>query len=154
MPFLTVPLIAAIASLAGTGVTLGESLANQPSAPKMPAVPPTTPLTPSQNLQQQQAAGQSFANQQAQGGGAFSPEYLFSMAGGQNPQSAGNVQAALNQFTGLTSPGQTGLTPGTAGTGGMNILDLLTQSSRGAGSPLAGIAGTETGGDLFKGLTS
>ena len=71
------------------------------------------------------------------------------------PVVGGNIQGAINQYFGLNAGGNTGFTQESAGQpGGTNILALLTQSLNRGGSPFAGAAGTETGGDIFKGLVA
>jgi len=152
--------IAAIASLAASGLGIGETLAHQPSAPKIPTTPAApTPLTAAQNQQQQAAASAATPNILGQVPGinpGYAEQYVAQQTGlGNSPQSAGNIQGAINQYFGLNAGGNTGFTQESAGQpGGTNILALLTQSLNRGGSPFAGAAGTETGGDIFKGLVA
>jgi hypothetical protein len=167
MPWMTIPIALAIASTAAAattaGVTIDESL-NQSGQPKIPTTP--TPLTSSQNASTTAAVGQQLPSLQALTGGSVSPEYASQFGSTQsgnanNPQATGDIQAAINQFFGLSAQGATGLTgPGGGGatgsnTGGGGILDLLSKAKQPA-------AGGDTGGgdfvssllnsDSFKGL--
>jgi hypothetical protein len=117
-------------------------LANQPSTPKPSAVPP--PLTPQGNQQQTAAVGQQLPDLQALTGGSLSPEYAASFGATQSglsndPRATGNIQNAINNFFGISAPGQTGLTTNTlsAPSGGPGILDLLRTSGTGTASPLS-----------------
>lgn len=143
-----IPLITASLAAVGTGVSIDEAL-NAPSAPKISTTP--TPLTSTQNAGQTAAVSQQLPTLQTLTGGSLSPEY-YSQFGGQaagvanNPQATGNIQSAINQLFGFSSPGQTGLTPATStgttpatqggGSGLPGILDLLQKPSGGS-SPLA-----------------
>jgi hypothetical protein len=81
MPFL--PAIAAIASLAATGIGLGETLSNQPGAPKPPTTTPTQPTPAQQTTNRQQleaAAVQQDPTLLAETGGYANPGYLASQS--------------------------------------------------------------------------
>lgn len=137
MPAIIPLAIAAIG--AGVGI---EQAVNTPGSPTIPKTLPTTPLTANQNAQQTAAVGQQLPNLQALTGGSLSPEYAAQFGATQsgtanNPQATGNIQAAINQYFGLTAPGDTGLTSSVTGTsGGGGILDLLRpQTPGGGGSP-------------------
>ena len=150
--------IAAIAAIASAGVGAGSgiySAVNSPSSPKLPTgVQPQTAAT---NQAQTAAVTSSLPTLQSLTGGSLSPEYAAAygatQAGlGNNPQASGNVQQAINQYFGLSSPGTTAFTPeGVGSGGGTNILDLLrkTATPGGAGSPFGG-----GGSDDFKGLSA
>ena len=98
--------IAAIASLAATGVGLGETLANRPSTPKITTTP--APLTPQQGNQIKAAISGQDANIQAQTGGSLSPDYLTQiapvLAGVAGPGTSGIAQGATNTYTGNANP--------------------------------------------------
>jgi hypothetical protein len=146
VPF--IPLIVAGIGAATTGVSLAETLGNEPGTPKISTTP--TPLTSTQNASQTAAVGQQLPNLQSLTGGSLSPEYFAqfgqNQAGlGNNVQATGNVQSAINQLFGFSAPGQTGLTPTTTsgstpattggGSGLPGILDILQKG--GSGSPVA-----------------
>lgn len=153
-------LIAAIATVAAAATTTGVSLyeaSNQPGTPK----PPTAaPMTPGQNAQTTAAVGQQLPNLQSLTGGSVSPEYAAqygsTQAGvGNDPKASGDVQAAINNFFGLTAPGSTGLTGGGGG-GGSPILDMLTKggkpSTPGTGGGTPDFVNSLLSSDSFKGL--
>lgn len=77
-----VGLIAAIASLAGTGIGLGETLANQPSAPKpvTPSAADTAASADKTKRDQLAALGQQTPNIQAATGGSLSPDAWAQLA--------------------------------------------------------------------------
>ena len=137
LPF--VPLIAAGIGAAGTGLSIDEAI-NAPSAPKISATPP--PLTGPQNAQTTAAVGQQLPTLQSLTGGSLSPEYASQFGATQggaanNPQATGDIQAAINQYYGLTSPGQTGLNPtgSTPNSGTPGILDILSKPPGSTGQP-------------------
>lgn len=129
---------ATLAGLAGTGITIGEQLANQPGSAPTPQIPtgPTTPgpQTQATNLAQKAAVASSLPNLQSLTGGSLSPEYASQWAGlntglSGNPQAAGNIQATINQLFGFgASPG--GPTGGfsTMTPSGSSISDLLPRA--------------------------
>lgn len=159
-----VGLVAAIATIAAaattTGVTLYEA-ANQPGTPKPSTTP--SPLTTSQNSQQAAAVGQQLPTLQSLTGGSVSPEYASQFGATQagvanDPQATGNIQAAINQFFGLSAPGSTGLTPPGGGAGGAgDIISLLSKpkSATPGASPEIGpdFVNNLLSSDAFKGLT-
>jgi hypothetical protein len=122
MPF-TLALLASLAGLAASGVGLGETLANRPSAPKMPTMPTAPPApTPAQQAQltntQKSLIGQQLPNLQAAGSGSLSPSYeaqiaqLLAGIGGQ-PGANSAANSAVSQAFGLNNlPGAPkGFTP-------------------------------------------
>jgi hypothetical protein len=137
MPFIGIPwaVASAIAAIAGAGTSVGlgiDSALNQPGKPPAPTTTPT-PLTTTQNAGQTASVANALPTLQSLTGGSVSPEYTAqfgaTQAGLQNdPQSTGNVQAAVNQFFGLTAPGSSGLTPSATG-GGTDILSLLSKAA-------------------------
>ena len=135
--------IAAVAAIIGASTAVGGeaySLANQPSTPKPSAVPP--PLTPQGNYQQVASASSPLSNLYESVPG-INPGYAAQWTAGQSglsndPRATGNIQAALNQYLGLGSPGDTGVTPlGTGPSGVPGILELLSRPNTG-GSPTTG----------------
>jgi hypothetical protein len=68
---------------------------------------------------------------------------------GNDPQASGNVQAAINQYFGLSAPGQTGLTSSSSSTGGSGggIMDMLKMPGQSGG----GIPGMAPGGGGMQG---
>lgn len=68
------PTIAAIAGLAGTGISVGETLANSGSKPAAPA--PTPPPDQQTLLRQRELAGQQASNIEGQTSGAAGPDFL------------------------------------------------------------------------------
>ena len=102
-----VALIAAIAGLAASGVTIGETLANQPGgAPKAPAITPEQAATTRKN--QEASLANAFPNFQALTGGSLSPESwitLSQLATGQGgAQGIGGASSDLLQkFLGGTT---------------------------------------------------
>src|SRR5271167_847233 len=118
MPFILpfIPLIAAGVGAAG----LADTIYNQVNAPGQQQAPttPTTPQPQGAALDQAQKAliGTSASNTQAATSGFASPDYTASIGATDtgllnNPQAAGNIQAAINQLFGFGAPGQGGLTP-------------------------------------------
>jgi hypothetical protein len=110
MPFgSTLAIIASIASLAGTGITVGETLANQPGSPKPP---PTTPAaeTPAQQTatqnQQKALINQQLPNILSETSGLANPDYvkqiaqLLSGTAGQSG-SSGAASSAVERAFGL-----------------------------------------------------
>jgi hypothetical protein len=113
------PAIAAIASIAGTGVTVGETLANQPGAPKPPAAAPgPTPAQQAQTRAQQQAAvTENLPTFEAETMGAANPAYyamLSALSSGVAGQPGGQnaAQRAVAQSFGF--PALPTLTPSTS----------------------------------------
>ena len=109
------PVIAAVAGLAGTGVGLGLELSNQPGGA---TTPPPTPAVINQEQQQEKAAiSQQAPNILAQTSGLANPDYVAQLAqllagtGGQTG-SQGAASQIASQLFGL-SPG----TPATPGAG-------------------------------------
>lgn len=105
------PVIAAIVGIAGTGVSLGESLANQPGTPKPPAAPTVAQTTPEATATadaQKAAIAQQFPNIQAQTGGTLSPDAFLQLAqlssgqAGQPGVSGTNVDLIQKLLTGAT----------------------------------------------------
>lgn len=153
MPFI-VPFIPLIAAGITAGTSLGLTLSNQPgSAPQIPTTPVTPgPQTQATNLAQRASVAAAAPNQQALTGNSLSPEYWAQWAGlntglGNNPQAAGNIQAAINQVIGVGAPNTSSLS--TAGPTGNSITDLLSRVGATSGTPAGGGAG---GGSLVDSL--
>jgi hypothetical protein len=153
MPLAAIP---AIAALVSTAFTVYEET-KTPSKPNLPTSVPSTPLTSGQNAQTKAAVGQQLPTLQALTGGSVSPEYAAQFGAtqggvGNNPQAAGDVQAAVNQFFGLSAPGSSGLTTPTGGTspGGNPILDLISKIKPSGGG--GDYVNNQLGGDDFRGL--
>lgn len=95
------PAITAAATLAGTGVTIGETLANQPGGPAQPATPqptqPAQPATTQPSAAQQAAIQQEGSNVQAATGGSLAPASFSQMAASLtgNPGDAQTAQQVL-----------------------------------------------------------
>jgi len=114
----TLTLIATIASLAGTGTSLGLSLANQPSAPKAaPATPGVTALQNAATVNAEKAAiGQQTPNVIGATSGLANPEYvaqisqLLAGTAGQ-PGSRGAASDAVAKAFGLPPGVIGGATP-------------------------------------------
>ena len=118
MPPAIVPIITAIAAAASTSLA-GYELANQPGSPKPPSSTTPAPLTATQGNAVKASVGGQLPNLQALTGGSLSPEtsaVLAQLASGTagDPQTAGLTQQVINQFFGLGTPGNTGLTPSTS----------------------------------------
>jgi len=102
MPELIIPII----TLATTGIGIGETLSNQPSAPKPASTTPT--VTPAQAIdtskQQQNAEAAQFPNIQSLTGGSLSPEakaqmsLILSGQAGQPGSSAASQDLLLRLF--------------------------------------------------------
>lgn len=143
---LTIPLIAAIASLAATGTGLGLELANQPGSPK-PTPPPTPAVINAQQNQEKAAISQQAPNILAETSGLANPDYVAQLAqllagtGGQTG-SEGAANKVASQLFGISpgnvvSPGSpatpssftpagTGNTPNPAGANSpVNLSDFL-----------------------------
>lgn len=148
MPFI-VPAIKLIGGLFGGG---GDS-------PKPADPTKLTPLTTAQNDAQKALVTQQLPNLQALTGGSLSPEYAAGFGAtksglSNDPQASGNIQAAINQFFGLTSPGTTGFTPGTSSGSGNPLMDFISKT------PTPGTTGgggnnfvnDQLNSDIFKGL--
>ena len=155
------PAIAAVSSVVGTGVSVGETLANQPGggSPMTTAAATPTAQTPSTTAAQKASVASAAPNIQSASGGSLSPEYWAGMLGtqtgvGADPQGQGNIQAIINQAFGLGAPGQTGL--GNSGTSpsGNSITDLLANvrlPSSGS-TPGSGIVDAALNSDTFHGF--
>lgn len=147
----TLTLIATIASLAGTGTSLGLSLANQPGKPKPPPVTPpgVTALqnTATQNAQRA-AIGRETPNIIGATSGLANPEYVSSIAqilagtAGQSGSSGAARDAIAKAFglpSGTATPGAqnastsnftpagTGASGETAPPGPTNLSDFVSQ---------------------------
>lgn len=121
-------------------------------------------MTATQNQQQQALVGQQLPNLQSLTGGSLSPEYAAQFGAlqsglGNDPQASGNIQAAVNQFFGLTAPGTTGFTPGTSGTpgvssgtGGGGLMDLISRASPSGGGGGGSFVNDSLNSEMFKGL--
>jgi hypothetical protein len=138
----TLTLIATIASLAGTGTSLGLSLANQPGGPPKPQ--PTPPgVTALQNTERQNAEkaaiGGQVPNILASTSGLANPEYvaqiaqLLSGTAGQSG-SSGAAQDAIKKAFGITTGGTAGGTPGVQGTSTSNFKPAGVDTNPNPGS--------------------
>ena len=167
MPNLAPAVVAAIIGASATGAATISEIAYQaasaPGTPKPNTTPP--PLTPQGNQQQTAAVSQQLPDLQSLTGGSLSPEYAASFGATQSglsndPRATGNIQNAINNFFGISAPGQTGLTTNTlsAPTGGPGILDMFKSSGTGTASPLAAGGGMPAwiqsvlNGNQFQGL--
>lgn len=106
------PAIAAAVGIAGTGVTIGETLANQPSGAPQPVQPPTTAPTAQQPTAAQIASlNQQGSNVQSQTGGSLAPASFSQMAANLtgNPGDAQTAQQVL------------------FGQGGQGLSDMIAQ---------------------------
>ena len=158
------PIILEIAGIAAEATQIGTSIYGAMNRPGIPKI--STALQPQSaqiNAAQTAAVSQTLPTLQALTGGSLSPEYAAQFGAtqtglGNNPQAAGNIQAAINQFFGLTAPGTTGLTPSGSTTGGgtTSIIDLLSRAGGGGGksSSGGGLVDSMFGGDEFKGLVA
>ena len=143
-PALIVGLISAAVGAAGVADTIYNQV-NPPSASPQAATPATPAATaPSAGATRAQVAGveSTFPTLQSFTGGSLSPEYAAQWGGtqsglGNDPQAAGILQQAINQYFGLGAPGQSGLTS----PGGNSITDILSKVNPG-GSPGATATGT------------
>jgi hypothetical protein len=141
MPFgTTLAIIASIAGLAGTGISVGETLANRPSAPKTPPATPATPATQTPAQQSQQLAtergiiSQQLPNILSETSGLANPGYVEQVAtllSGQGgaPGSTGAAQQAVNSAFGFNQlPGTPkSFTPaGAGGSSGTNPVGADT----------------------------
>lgn len=159
MPFVTTALaIAAIGGLATTGISLGESLANQPSAPSTTPQPLSATANAQAQSQARTAASQaSPAPQGATGTQALEQQVLSQLFNG-NPQYWGDVVAGVSQAlgggslqSGPQASGTPGVTPSSPG-GWNSILDLLSKSNPSA--PGIGTGGGGGGADIASPLLS
>lgn len=106
------PLIAAIVGIAGTGVGLGETFANQPSGPPKPPTPTPaeTEATAGKNKQNQIASlEQAFPQIQTLTGGSLSPEAVTRLAElltgqGGTPGIGASEEDILKLLTGNSNP--------------------------------------------------
>ena len=78
MPF-TLALAGLLAGLAGTGASIGETIANS-GTPKPPTAPVTPPPNAQQLLQQRQVVGTQDSNLQESGSGDLGSNFLAQMA--------------------------------------------------------------------------
>lgn len=134
---------ATVATLASTGIAVGEdisNLSNQPSAPKVTAATPVAQTAATNAAQTSQASSIS-SDVQAATSGSVGPDYLASVlntAFQGNPQATGNWQQAINGIFGLGAPGQStasggiSTSPGTSATSttggqGNSITDILNR---------------------------
>lgn len=135
-PALIVGIISAAVGAAGVGESIAQSQGGGPPKPT-PVIPQAQPAAT--NQAQIAAVNQSIPNYITNTSGFAAPGYYEQMAGTQtglsgNPQASGNLQAAIQQYFGLTAPGQTGFAgqtsnPVTGGSpltgGGSSIVDNL-----------------------------
>jgi hypothetical protein len=139
--------IAAAASAVSSGVGLVKSLtAGGPEGPSVPTTttPSAAPQSATTNQAQKAAVSQALPNLQALTGGSLSPEYAALWGGQQtglnnNPQAAGNIQEAINNYFGLGATGNTGVSKGGENiAGGPGILDILSKVPTMPHAPSAG----------------
>jgi hypothetical protein len=132
MPWL--PVVAAIAGLAGTGISVGETLANSGgggAAPKPAAPPPPKPPDPAALLQQKALVAQQNPNEVAATAGLANPAFLALMdqlrAGtlGQPGSAAAGASATGQQFSPANSQ------PTNAAVSGqpINLSDFINTST-------------------------
>lgn len=162
MPEILALIPAILPAALGTATSI-YSMANAPSAPKLTAVAPT-PQTTAQNEAQRAAVSSTLPTLQALTGGSLSPEYASQYGAtqsglGNTPQAAGNIQAAINAFFGLTAPGTTGLTPSATTTGGgsTSTIDMLNRATGSRGPTTGGggsLVDSMLSSDEFKGLAA
>ena len=134
------PAIAAIGSLAGTGVGLGLELSNQPGSPAPTTNAGVTAATNNANVNAERAAvAQQTPNVTSATSGLTSPDYVAQIAQllagtAGNPGSSGAAQQAINQAFGLG--GGTGGTtpPGVQGTSTSNLPTAGSNPAPGAQS--------------------
>jgi hypothetical protein len=134
MPFIIplLPIIAAIGSLAGTGVGLGLELSNQPGTPKAaapPTVAQTTPGADATKTAQEASIAEQFPNLQASTGGSLSPDawiqlsQMISGTAGTPGVSGTNTDLIQKILTGqnnaTVTAGSGGTTPQGAGASGL-----------------------------------
>ena len=110
MPF-TLALAATLASLAASGISIGETFANRPSAPKMPTMPtgPTQGQQAAQQQMQRAAVTQQLPNIQASTSGFTNPGYNAMMAQLQSgtagqPGAGSSANQAVMQAFGMGAP--------------------------------------------------
>ncbi len=127
----TLALIASLATIAGTGTTVGLELANQPGSPKPPSTTPTAQTPADQSaIQQQQKAliSQQAPNVLSQTSGLTNPDYvaqiskLLSGTAGQSGSSGAAQQAIAQAF---------GLPPNLLGGGGSATTKSFTPAGTG-----------------------
>jgi hypothetical protein len=104
MPFL--PMLAAIAGLAGTGVSIGETVANSGGgAPTTPTTPTPTPPSAQALAQQKALVSQQLPNVVGATSGLANPSYdsliaqILSGITGQSGANAAGASATGQQFT-------------------------------------------------------
>jgi hypothetical protein len=120
-----IPLIAGITGIAGTGIGLGETLANKPGTPS-PVTPSPAATDASANqaaMNQKALIGQQLPGLQEQTGGSLSPDTLIQLAqlvSGQagTPGISGINADLIKQLSGggsTVSAGSTTTSPQTSG---------------------------------------
>ena len=119
-----IPLIAGITGIAGTGIGLGETLANKPGTPSPVPSPAVTDANAAQTAMNQKALiGQQLPGLQEQTGGSLSPDTLVQLAqliSGQagTPGISGINADLIKQLSGggsTVSAGSTTTSPQTSG---------------------------------------
>jgi hypothetical protein len=119
-------IIPAVLALAGTGIGLGESLANQPGTPKAPSLADTTASADKTKQNQIAALSQQTPNIQAATGGSLSPDawaQLAALLSGQagSPGIGSSQQDLITKLTTgnsggtVTAGNNTGTASGTPG---------------------------------------
>jgi len=132
----TIALITTIASLAGTGTSLGLSLANRPSAPKPAVTPPAVTAmqnTATQNAEKAAIGGQ-VPNILASTSGLANPEYVAQIAqllAGTSGQSgsSGAAQDAIKKAFGISADGPVSGTPGAQASSTSNFKPAGTDTN-------------------------
>ena len=143
-PFLAAnaPAIAAAASLAGAGATIGTDIyqarassdAQQAQMDALAKAGAPTAQSAATATAQKASVSSAAPNIQSASGGSLSPEYWAGMLGtqtgvGADPQGQGNIQAIINQAFGLGAPGNSGFASGGTAPGGNSITDLLNKAN-------------------------
>ena len=130
------PIIAAIGSLAGTGVGLGLELSNRPGSPKPPSTTTTPAVQTPAEQSQQQAQQKALISQQT-------PNVLSATSGLANPAYVEQIASLLSGTAG--QPGSTGAAQQAVGSAfGFNSLPGTPKSftpSGGAGGSGGGTSG-------------
>jgi hypothetical protein len=130
MPWL--PALAAIVGIAGTGATIGETIANSgaPPTPPTPTTPAPTPPNAQQLLQQRAAVSQQEPNVIGATSGLANPEYnsliaqiLAGTLGQPGSTAAGNAATGQSTFTPANSQPTNAAINGTQ----INLSDFLSQ---------------------------
>lgn len=132
----TIATVAAIASLAGTGISVGETLANQPgsSTPKPPTQAQNDTSAAATRKSQEASLSSQFPNLQAQVGGALSPDAYVQLAqilSGQagQPGIGASSSDLITKLAGNNS--NTSISAGSGGTGGGGGVAGLSSTSFG-----------------------